>query len=236
MFVILKTLEKKLQWGNYCLSKFLRNWCYSKYGIRFPSLQLTTITNMRTTLFTALLVLCIVWSKGADAQIFISQDITCNGSASGELLVVPNFGTGPYTYLWSTGAITPSVTNLVAGLYSVTVTDVLLATTIYSETLTDPPPLSIAFVSQTNVLCNGFSTGAIDVTVAGGTGSYWYNWSNGAITEDISNVPAGNYTLIATDANGCTATNNYIITQPASAVSVTIASTNVTCFGGGVIC
>lgn len=188
---------------------------------------------MKTTLFTALLVLfCLVCPKWTEAQIDINHYISCSGSADGELTVDPNFGSGPYTYLWSTGDVTQTITNLNAGIYDVTVTDALLTTTVYTETLFDPPPLIITFVSQTNVLCKGFSTGFIDVTVAGGTGTYWYSWSNGAITEDISNVPAGNYTLIATDANGCTATANYIITEPALPLQVTLTATTVSCFNG----
>ncbi|PHN07243.1 hypothetical protein CRP01_06335, partial [Flavilitoribacter nigricans DSM 23189 = NBRC 102662] len=66
----------------------------------------------------------------------------------------------------------------------------------------------------TNVECFGEATGSIDLTVSNGTAPFDFAWSNGAVTEDLVNVPAGNYTVTVTDDNGCTATLNKTITQP----------------------
>lgn len=176
-------------------------------------------------------MLGLVLPQKIEAQIVVVHDIDCNGSATGQLLVIPDFGTSPYTYLWSTGATTPDVNGLVAGFYDVTVTDVFAVINVYNVTLVDPPVLNIALTSQIDVLCNGAATGVIDITVGGGTFPYAYNWSNGALTEDITNIPAGSYEVLVTDANGCTANAFYTVTEPA-ALQVSVASTNVNCFGG----
>ncbi|MBL0051222.1 MAG: SprB repeat-containing protein [Bacteroidetes bacterium] len=83
----------------------------------------------------------------------------------------------------------------------------------------------------TNVNCNGNSNGAISINIAGGTTPYTYAWSNGATTQNITNLAPNTYTLTVTDANGCTATISQAITQP-NALALTIGTvTNVNCNG-----
>jgi len=161
----------------------------------------------------------------------VVHNVACNGDATGELLVIPDFGTDPYTYVWNTGETTPNAVTLIAGNYSVTVTDALAANQVYNYFLPDPPLLTITLLTQTDVLCAGATTGVIDVTIAGGTGAYLYNWSNGAVSQDISNIPAGTYTLVVTDENNCSAIANYTITEPLLPLESTITSMNVACNG-----
>jgi hypothetical protein len=85
-------------------------------------------------------------------------------------------------------------------------------------------------------LCFGNSTGAINITATGGTGAYTYDWADIAgtsNTEDRTNLPAGTYSVIVTDANGCsTASLPVTITQPTNLPTVALtAQTNVLCFG-----
>ncbi|MCP9754944.1 adhesin, partial [Lacihabitans sp. CCS-44] len=91
-------------------------------------------------------------------------------------------GTSPYTYNWSNTATTQDLTGLAAGTYSVTITDANGCQTTASATITQPAAALAQSLTQTNVLCFGNSTGAIDLTVSGGTSPYTYNWSNTATT------------------------------------------------------
>ena len=61
------------------------------------------------------------------------------------------------------------------------------------------PTLLVATGTQVNILCHGFATGEIDVTVTGGTLPYVYNWSNGTSTEDQTGLIASTYTVLITD-------------------------------------
>ncbi len=162
----------------------------------------------------------------------ITTNISCFGGNTGAVDITVNGGTSPYTYNWSTGAGTQDISGLVAGNYSVTITDANGCTITHSTSVTQPAAgLTITGVG-TNILCNGGTTGAVNITPAGGTAPYSFNWSTGAGTEDITGLIAGNYTVTVTDANGCTNTYSITLTQPAAALSVTGTSTNINCFGG----
>ena len=91
-------------------------------------------------------------------------------------------------------------------------------------------------ISQTNVGCFGGNDGALDLSVSGGSGSFSYLWSDGSTTEDLDSLSAGTYSVTVTDNNTCQYTATYIITEPASAFSVSIiASGNPTiCLGESV--
>src|SRR5205085_1360937 len=117
------------------------------------------------------------------------------------------------------------------GTYTVTVTDANGCTAATSVTITQPAAALSLSQTHVNVLCFGNATGSVDLTVAGGTTSYTYAWSNGATTQDISGLIAGTYTVTVTDANGCTATTSVTITQPAAALSLSQTHVNVLCFG-----
>ncbi|WLD23868.1 T9SS type A sorting domain-containing protein [Flavobacterium dauae] len=164
--------------------------------------------------------------------VLVSQtNITCNGANDGKIIVKVNGGTAPYTYAWTPAAgNSASVSNLSAGVYTLTVTDADNNVTTETYTITEPVVLSGTIGSVTNVNCNGASDGSATVTATGGTAPYTYMWSNGMTTATANNLTAGNYSVSITDTNGCTATSSIAITEPAALVA-TGTSTDISCFG-----
>jgi gliding motility-associated-like protein len=168
------------------------------------------------------------------AQVSSSVNVSCFGGNDGSIQVQVSGGTQPYTYLWNTGASSPTISGLSSGTYSVTVTDAKGCTTQISSAISQPAAgLSISVNSAADVLCYGGNSGSINVTVSGGTVPYTYNWSNGANTQDISGLSSGTYTLTVTDAQGCVETITQTISQPvASLAASTTVTSNISCFSG----
>ncbi|OEK07022.1 hypothetical protein BFP71_05025 [Roseivirga misakiensis] len=156
-------------------------------------------------------------------------DVSCNGQADGAIDLQLSGGTGPYTYLWSDGALTEDRTNLTPGNYSVTITDNNGCATVGNYTVTEPAALTIGH-SITDVSCFGESNGAIVVNVSGGTLPYSYAWNNGETTKDLSALSGGSYELTVTDNNGCIITETFVVDEPV-ALNATATITDETCFG-----
>lgn len=190
----------------------------------------TASTSVMVTQPSAIVPTATVTSNYNGAQ------ITCFGATNGSLMASATGGVGGYTYLWSNGTSIANNTNLAAGSYTVTVTDANGCTATTSAALIQPAVInpSAAVTSNYNgaqISCYGGSDGQINTSASGGTGSYTYLWSNGAITANITSISAGTYGVTVTDANGCTGTGSVTIMQP-SAVLPTTSVTNVSCFGG----
>jgi hypothetical protein len=156
-------------------------------------------------------------------------NIYCNGGSNGSATVTASGGTSPYTYLWSSAQTTSVITSQIAGVRTVTVTDANGCTSSKSISIIQPATALSASNVVTNISCFGGSNGAINLTPAGGTTAYTFNWGGGITTEDRTGLLAGAYTCTITDANGCTTTSNATVTQPASALAATISSTNTAC-------
>ncbi len=164
----------------------------------------------------------------------VITDVACFGAATGAIDVTVSGGTPPYTYVWNTGEITEDLSGLTAGTYEVTVTDadgcIPITTT---AVVVQQPDMDIEITGVvTDVLCFGDDTGAIDVTVTGGTPPYTYSWSpGGASTEDIDTLVAGTYELTVTDDNGCASgVESFTVDQPLAALEANIsAQTDIVC-------
>lgn len=158
-----------------------------------------------------------------------TQQITCFGANNGSITLSVSGGSGNKTYAWSNGATTASVNNLAAGNYTVTVSDAAGCSATATYTLTAPTAISVSG-NVTMITCAGENDGSITVSATGGTGSKTFSWSNGAAGATASNLAAGNYTVTATDASGCTATQTFTITSP-QAIVINGQADAVTCNG-----
>ncbi|MEO8149225.1 MAG: T9SS type A sorting domain-containing protein [Bacteroidia bacterium] len=156
-------------------------------------------------------------------------NVSCNGGTNGTASATPNGGTAPYFYLWSNGNTNSLATVLVAGTYTVTVSDVNGCTVSKTVTITQPSKIQSLYV-VTKPTCFGSTNGAVDLTVTGGTPPYTYAWSNSATTQDVTGIGAGAYSVLITDSKGCVKLVNIIITQPTQIV-ISITSKNAACNG-----
>ncbi|MEM9022418.1 MAG: SprB repeat-containing protein, partial [Bacteroidota bacterium] len=161
-----------------------------------------------------------------------STDISCNGGADGSITASASGGTGSYTYAWSNGTTAATNSGVMAGTYTVTVTDANGCTDVENETLTEPGAVTASTVVDSNVTCNGFLNGGATASGSGGTMPYTYVWSNAATTASITGVAAGTYTVSITDNNGCgPATSSVMITEPTAVAATSVVDSNVTCNG-----
>jgi large repetitive protein len=155
-----------------------------------------------------------------------SINVSCNGGITGSSSTTPSGGTFPYTFSWSNGAISSSISNLSAGVYLIKVTDYNGCTVTSSVTITQPPLLTANSAVISNNSCKGDSGGRAEVSVGGGTGVYLYSWApSGGNSNIASGLPAGTYTVTVTDGNNCRATATVTITQPLLALRYSIIDT-----------
>jgi hypothetical protein len=176
------------------------------------------------------------------AELILSEthiNILCFGGNNGSIDLNVTGGTEPYAYAWTktgTPAFTASTQDLnvlTAGTYNVTVTDARGCAKILSVVITQPAALSLS-ITKEDPSCppdaqqNGYD-GTITLTVTGGIpfanpapANYTYSWSytgtgtfpsNQANSKDLTDVPAGMYTVVVNDANGCTATTTVTLVE-----------------------
>ncbi len=178
-----------------------------------------------------------VTQPAAIATTFVNGNVSCAGGTNGAVTTTVTGGVAPYTYSWSNGATTKDLSGLSAGSYTITVTDANNCTKVSSVTVTQPQVLTSSAVAS-DVTCFGGSNGALNLTVSNGTPPYTYSWSNGMTTEDISNLSANTYSVSISDANGCSTSGAYVVSQSPNALTYDITTTNTSCSnpnGGAIV-
>lgn len=162
--------------------------------------------------------------------------VTCHGGSNGQITVSPTGGNGSYNFLWSNGLPnSATVTGLSNGSYNLTITDAKQCSATGSFLVTQPPQLLINNVNTKNVRCHNGNDGYVAFNPAGGTGNYSYSWShNNTLNSPSANsLSAGIYSVTVTDANLCSVSASFNITQPNTGISFQPPNiTDVICHGG----
>jgi hypothetical protein len=175
----------------------------------------------------------ITQSSTLSSTVTIDDDVSCNGLCDGTAAITVTGGSPSYTYVWTPNVSTgPTAYNLCPGNYNVIVTDQVGCTTSNTITITEPPVLSLS--SITTPTCGATSDGSVTILANGGTTPYvTYNWTPSVSTGPVAlGLPVGSYTVIVTDANGCSATIVAIVAEATDCFTITKTAHPSTTYAG----
>lgn len=159
-----------------------------------------------------------------------SRNVSCQGGSDGLAIVMAAGGSGQYAYLWSGGSATGArALNLIAGNYSVTVSDELGCVAVASALIEEPSALLLETAAEA-VSCSGDADGSLSLEVSGGTAPYRVLWSTGDTTLRAGGLAVGTYSVTVTDANGCRGAAAAQVVE-ASPISLSVEIEAVKCFG-----
>jgi large repetitive protein len=163
-------------------------------------------------------------------------DISCYGYNDGNITVTASNGSAPYNYSWSTNPVqnTATASNLMAGSYDVTVSDVSGCTNTATFSVSGPPVFTAVIDSFRNISCFGANDGYARVNITGGVAPVNFAWNTIPLqtSNAINNLPAGTYIAAAQDNNGCISADTVTIVEPVELLVDITASQNVFCYGG----
>ncbi|MEM9932207.1 MAG: HYR domain-containing protein [Bacteroidota bacterium] len=137
----------------------------------------------------------------------------CPDTANAVATAMVTGGCPPYSYVWSNFQIGEQAINLAPDTYTVTITDANGDTTTATAELAQPTDLEIVSDIQ-SIICSGDASGGISVLTVGGTEPYAYTWSTGAITDQVTGLQAGDYTVQLVDGGGCVDSATFTLTDP----------------------
>jgi gliding motility-associated-like protein len=173
-----------------------------------------------------------VGGTGGFSTTEMHTDVKCFGNNNGSATITPSGGNGPYTYSWSTTPVqtSSSISNFSAGNYTCIITDATGCLQTQTLTISQPSPFVGAITNTVNVSCPSGKNGSATATASGGVSPYNYLWNTSPIQAGAvaSNLTGGNHIVNITDANGCTATQTVIISEPAP-MNLPINTTIATC-------
>ncbi len=159
------------------------------------------------------------------------NDISCMGEADGSITLLVTGGVAPYQFAWSNGSSDQNLTDLMAGTYSLTITDANACSFATEFTVTEPAEALEAMGIVKDVSCKDEANGSIVVSVTGGTAPYQFSWSNGSKKRDQAGLLAGIYQVTVSDANGCSFAAEFTVTEPIETLSVSGVTSEATCSG-----
>ena len=211
------------QWSNGQTSEVASGLCPGEYTVTVTDTQ--GCQNSSTV---------FVGSEGNLNVTASSTDAACNNN-NGTATANPTGGMAPYTYNWSTGQTTQTISGLAPGTYTVTVTSADGCQGVTSVTVGGGGSDINVNASSTPTDC-GLTDGSATANGSGGVSPYIYTWSNGGSTQTISDLAPGVYTVTVTDSQGCTSTATVEVEGSSAPTAGTISTTDPTtiCAGDGV--
>jgi PKD repeat protein len=152
-------------------------------------------------------------------EVLAISDEACPGMENGAIDAEIMGGTSPYTYHWNGAGLGQSLNpqNIAAGTYVLSVNDENGCTTGQGIVVGQGEAVEIQ-MSGTDVLCHGTESGSISVEISGGETPYTYHWNGAGFGQTLNpqGVQAGEYTFTATDSEGCQASAQYMVSEPAA--------------------
>lgn len=196
------TTPYKTQWSNLATGTYLDNLSAGNYIVTVTDAndcqKSATVTIAPPPVFTIVPVV---------------KNVSCYGANDGSIKL--NIKGKPISVVWGDGSTAGNErNNLRPGTYSVKISDGSPCIIDKTFIITEPQPLSVAGLVTDALDCSNANSGTIALTVSGGTTPYNYAWSNNASTQDITNIQAGDYNVIVSDANNCNLTKQFTVMRP----------------------
>ncbi|MEM1218078.1 MAG: gliding motility-associated C-terminal domain-containing protein, partial [Bacteroidota bacterium] len=162
------------------------------------------------------------------AEISVSKPISCFGGTDGTIEVSTNGS--PTDYIWSVpGETGVAIAGLGTGTYSVTVTNQDGCQDIATIFLDQPAePLSVSIVENEGIACNGDENAVLEAIVTGPGNSITFTWSDGQNGSLATNLGSGTFTVTVVNENGCEATANFAVLEPAP-IEIFASANEITC-------
>lgn len=166
--------------------------------------------------------------------LYVVPNASCDGTPRGKIFVTGVTGTPPFTYLWSNGQTTSSISGLTSGVYSVQVTDFYGCQSSQNANITNIPAIGLGSFTSVPPTCFE-ADGSVTINITGGTAPYYYSASTGYVeisyaqTLTLPGLSSGNYSFQVTDAALCSINVTTSITSPGGISSVNVSSTNSQC-------
>jgi gliding motility-associated-like protein len=165
----------------------------------------------------------------------VDVPVSCNGVCDGEISASATGGAGGFTYAWSGGLGNGQTQTGVCGnqTYTVTATDANGCSDTAQVTVNEPVALTASITTDSSVSCNGVCDGAVTASGSGGTAPYTFAWDGGLGNGASQTTLCGGqtYNVTITDANGCSATDQVTLADPAVLTATSTVNSNASCNG-----